>query len=229
MILSRSKNILGLILQEKNIGIRELERLSGVSRTAVSNIVHGKSEPSLKTCQKIADALNVNVDDIFGLSHYYNNTLEDSSFNKNISYLSKKHIYAIKLYENLSSYTSLQKQDYQLFKLDSFALKQAGYNAQENINESIIAIAMKDSSMQPSIRKNELLFIDTSAKEIEDSKIYVLEYENTTMVRKLYKEQNSLRAKTFDSNIGMLIENIEDVHIFGRVVFIKPSPNLLLV
>ncbi len=229
MILSRSKNILGLILQEKNIGIRELERLSGVSRTAISNIVHGKSEPSVKTCQKIAKALDMKVDNIFGLLNSYNNILEDSSFNKKISYSSSKYNYAIKLYKNLSSHTSLQKQDYQLYKLDSFALKQIGYKAKENINENIIAIAMKDASMQPSIRKDEILFIDTSTKEVKDNKVYVFEYENTLYIRKLFKEQNGLRAKTFGFNAGMLIENTEDVYIFGMVVFIKPSPNLLLV
>jgi len=53
------------IAKEKNIGIGELAIKIGVAQPSMSNIVNEKSMPSIETLQKIADALEVHISDLF--------------------------------------------------------------------------------------------------------------------------------------------------------------------
>lgn len=52
------------ILKERNIKRSELAELMGVGRNQVSNILNN-GNPSLETLQKIADALGVEIKDLF--------------------------------------------------------------------------------------------------------------------------------------------------------------------
>lgn len=52
------------ILNEKNIKRNELAERMGVGKSQVSNILNG-GNPSLDTLQKIADALEVEIKDLF--------------------------------------------------------------------------------------------------------------------------------------------------------------------
>ncbi len=53
------------VAKEKNVGIGELANLIGVAQPSMSNIVNEKSMPSIETLQKIADALEVHISDLF--------------------------------------------------------------------------------------------------------------------------------------------------------------------
>lgn len=50
---------------EKNLGIRELERLSDVSHTIIMNIESGKSKnPTIIPIMKLAKALDITIDEL---------------------------------------------------------------------------------------------------------------------------------------------------------------------
>lgn len=53
------------IRNEKNLGKRELQRLSGVSHTIIMNIESGKSKnPTIIPIMKLAKALDVTIDEL---------------------------------------------------------------------------------------------------------------------------------------------------------------------
>lgn len=54
-------NTINQILFERNMSAAELARLSGLSSKTVRNMLNKKSSPSLKTLEKIANALNYNL------------------------------------------------------------------------------------------------------------------------------------------------------------------------
>jgi toxin-antitoxin system, antitoxin component, xre family len=53
------------ILQEKKMTVSVLADTIGITRANMSNIVNGKTNPKMETLKKIADALNVNLIELF--------------------------------------------------------------------------------------------------------------------------------------------------------------------
>jgi len=59
-----SKNLKN-IRNEKKLGIRELERISGVANSTIINIEKGKyKNPTIDTVSKLAKALNITIDEL---------------------------------------------------------------------------------------------------------------------------------------------------------------------
>lgn len=54
------------IMSKRNVTSAWLSEKVGISKVAVSNIVTGKSSPSLDSLIKIADALNVSITELIG-------------------------------------------------------------------------------------------------------------------------------------------------------------------
>lgn len=51
----------------KGYSLRELEELSGVSKTTINNIENGKANPTIDTLQLLAKALDVDISALFEL------------------------------------------------------------------------------------------------------------------------------------------------------------------
>lgn len=56
------------ILESKDIKVSSLAETVGITRANMSNIVNGKSTPSLETLEKIANALGVDITELFAPS-----------------------------------------------------------------------------------------------------------------------------------------------------------------
>lgn len=50
---------------EKNLTLRQLAELTGLSKSALNNIEDGKNSPTLNQLEAIAMALNVRITDLF--------------------------------------------------------------------------------------------------------------------------------------------------------------------
>lgn len=57
-------------METKGYSQRELAEMAGISHTMLNDIVRERVNPSLKTLQKIADALDVKVSQIFLQAEY---------------------------------------------------------------------------------------------------------------------------------------------------------------
>lgn len=53
------------IRQERNLSLDDLARLSGVSKSTISRIEIGESEPTQSVMCKICKALNLGLDEVF--------------------------------------------------------------------------------------------------------------------------------------------------------------------
>jgi len=53
------------IRTKKNLSLRQLADLSGIGKTTINDIENGKKSPTLDTLGKIAQALEVDVKDLF--------------------------------------------------------------------------------------------------------------------------------------------------------------------
>lgn len=51
----------------RGYSLRELEELSGVSKTTINNIENGKANPTMETLLLLAKALGVELSDLFEL------------------------------------------------------------------------------------------------------------------------------------------------------------------
>ncbi|WP_137329439.1 helix-turn-helix domain-containing protein [Anaerostipes rhamnosivorans] len=49
----------------KNITLKQLQDLTGITKTALNEIENGKKSPTLDQLEKIAKALNVRITDLF--------------------------------------------------------------------------------------------------------------------------------------------------------------------
>lgn len=69
VVLLNDTLIMGLrireILESKDIKVSSLAETVGITRANMSNIVNGKSTPSLETLEKIANALGVDITELF--------------------------------------------------------------------------------------------------------------------------------------------------------------------
>ena len=55
-------NTINQILFERNMSAAELARLSGISAQTIRRMLNGKSSPSIRTLNKLADALDYNFE-----------------------------------------------------------------------------------------------------------------------------------------------------------------------
>lgn len=56
------------VLKEKKVTVVSLAGMIGITQPNMSNIVNGKSTPSLETLEKIANALEVDITELFAPS-----------------------------------------------------------------------------------------------------------------------------------------------------------------
>ena len=59
------KILLSQIMYERNISDRQLERMSGVSKSTIHRIANEETSPTLETLVKLAIALHVRISDFF--------------------------------------------------------------------------------------------------------------------------------------------------------------------
>ncbi len=57
------------VREERNLTLKNLSELTGISKSTLNNIENGKTSPTLKQLELIAIALNVRITDLF-LSKY---------------------------------------------------------------------------------------------------------------------------------------------------------------
>lgn len=59
------KILLGEILNNKNLTVRQAVRLTGVPRSTLEDIINGRSSPRLSTLEQIAKGLKIHITDLY--------------------------------------------------------------------------------------------------------------------------------------------------------------------
>ncbi|WP_416330571.1 helix-turn-helix domain-containing protein [[Clostridium] innocuum] len=50
---------------EKNKSLRDLSKLTGIAKSTLNNYENGKTSPTIHQLEKIAEALNIKITDLF--------------------------------------------------------------------------------------------------------------------------------------------------------------------
>lgn len=59
------KILLGEIMYEKNISVRQLEIMTGISRSTINNIMNERYSPTMDNMEKLAKALKIRISDLY--------------------------------------------------------------------------------------------------------------------------------------------------------------------
>lgn len=59
------KILLGNIIYEKNLTHRQVEILTGVPRSTLSDIISGRTSPRMDTMERLAAGLKVHISDLY--------------------------------------------------------------------------------------------------------------------------------------------------------------------
>ncbi|MCK9470696.1 MAG: helix-turn-helix transcriptional regulator [Bacilli bacterium] len=64
------------IRNSRKLSIEDIRKVSGLSKSTISELENGKSNPTNETLNKLAEVLEVNI------TEFYNNTINESNFHK---------------------------------------------------------------------------------------------------------------------------------------------------
>lgn len=64
-IIKAMKVLLGQIMYDKNLSVRQVSIMTGVSKSTINRIVNGQVSPTLDTVEQLAKGLHLKVTDLF--------------------------------------------------------------------------------------------------------------------------------------------------------------------
>lgn len=64
-IIKAMKVLLGQIMYDKNLSVRKVSIMTGVSKSTINRIVNGQVSPTLDTVEQLAKGLHLKVTDLF--------------------------------------------------------------------------------------------------------------------------------------------------------------------
>ena len=59
------KILLSKIMYEKNLSVRQVSIMTGVSKSAVNKIMNGEVSPTLDTLERLARGLKIHISDLY--------------------------------------------------------------------------------------------------------------------------------------------------------------------
>lgn len=59
------KILLGDIIYKRNLTARQVEIMTGVSKSTINRIVNGQISPSMNTMEQLAKGLNIKISDLY--------------------------------------------------------------------------------------------------------------------------------------------------------------------
>lgn len=213
-------NNLKKIREARGLSRQELADKVKTSRQTVYYIEVGKINISAQLLLPLCQALDCTPNDL------YNECL-------NINNLDKKEqikMIPISYYNEVSasagndSYINSEKSE--VINIDERQLIEMGINGNY---QNIRIIRAKGDSMYPTIKNNDLLFIDITVNDLRNNKIYVISEEGLLKVKRIGKKSplsNDFEIKSDNQNndeyppYPLKIEDLGDrIRIIGLVVF----------
>lgn len=203
------------IRQKRKITAEELGKAIGVSKATISLIEAGKVKLDNIKSQKIAKILNCKISDLFG----------ETEFNPEYG----SHMVPIKYYPDILASAGtgcfVSSENFETINIDDKQLAEMGIKSSY---DNIAIIKVKGYSMQPTLQDGDLLFVDSSKKEIFNNKIYIINENNNLKVKRLIRESpfsnkavvksdNQIDGEYPPYNIDF--EKMDKNFICGQVIF----------
>ena len=203
------------LVQTLGISKKEMAESLQVSESLLSAIEYGGRNFSLKLLNKIKDVYNIEL--------YSDTPIKTESSIEN----SDPNIIALPYYPDVKAAAGFGKKVPESATKESLYFDKRWLKAVIGRNpENLSLIRAEGNSMEPTIKDGDLLFIDTSVKEILPNKIYIFKQEDDYRVKRLKTE--------FNGDIHILSDNPaypteiinKDSDIIGQVVWNGSKENL---
>lgn len=189
------------ILDKYFFSIASLAEKVNISRGNLSNLLSGNRPFSSYTANKIEAMLAL------PLGYLSNDNEEEYELSDFID---------VKYYEDIKFLVSsgLEKK----VKFPKEIIKKLKLNNREDI----LVTFMNDDLMNPTIKSNEMIFIDCSQRKVEDGMIYLVEVNSFYRVRRLFNKKNAVSVHIDNPNEkdNYVINTIplSDIDIIGKLV-----------
>ena len=155
------------IRKKKGWTLDKLAKAIGATKGNLSLVENGKIKLKLERAEKISKVLNCSIQELN---------------NKSIV---KNKLISIKYFENIFASAGFgqinYEENYTYIDVDSKILPYRKNNDYNNIS----IIKVKGISMYPTIKEDDLIFVDTSFKEIINNKIYVIKENDSLKVKRI--------------------------------------------
>ena len=153
------------IRKKRNLTLEELAQKSGGYKSNLSLVENGKLNLKLGLAQRISKVLNCRVSDLTGETIFD----DKKELSKTIQVKYFKDIFV-----SAGCGCFINNENYELIDIEETFFKKINEN---NYNNIVVVNAVGDS-MSPTIKNGDLLFIDTSKKDIINNKIYIINENN---------------------------------------------------
>lgn len=203
------------IRERRKITQQELADKIGTTKSNISLIENEKIKLSVDKAEKIAEILEVKVSDIFGQTQFN----PDARLTKMIP---------IKYFDISASAGNgcfVNNENFEIINIDEIQLKKMGIR--DNF-KNIVVVNVKGDSMLPTLEDGDLLFIDTTKKEIYNKKIYVITEDNYLKVKRILKNSPDSKEIIIKSDNEIdgeyppypkQLDNLSENFICGQVIF----------
>lgn len=188
-------------IQQKFKSITDFSKKLGIDQANVSTLLNGTRPFTNFTANKIETA--------FSLPAGYLSSDEEHNFVL-ADFVGAKYYDDMKYLVN----TTFEKN----LKIPNEMIKLLKCQNEENI----IVTYMNDDLMNPTIKKNEMIFVDYSQKKVEDGMIYLIEVNSFYRVRRLYNKKDSVSVHIDNPSekVNYVVNTIplSDIDIIGKLV-----------
>ena len=200
---------------KKGLGQEELAKMLGITRQSVYYIELGKTAITADNQKKLIEIFNCSIDDLYN---------DNSSVKKtNTKMISIKYYPDILASAGTGCFVS--SENFETINVDEKQLAEMGIKSSYN---NIAVIKVKGYSMQPTLQDGDLLFVDSSKKEVYNDRIYIINENNNLKVKRLTRESpfiNKAIVKSDNQLSGEYppyeidFEKMDKNFICGQVVF----------
>lgn len=150
---------------------------SGLTEGALRSYLEGKSLPSIEKAANIAKIANVSLDWL--ITGKEEPLPLESNVSDSISLDIKIPLYDVTASAGAGSHVNFEKvKAYVPFSKE--VLAQIGVNYKD-----VFALTVKGDSMEPSVKDEEMIFIDQAQQSLEDSKVFVISIYGNVFIKRI--------------------------------------------
>ena len=186
--------MIGKILKKKrlelNMTLTQISKNTGIDVGHLSHIENGERNPSYKTLKLICDVLNISVNHLW---NYTGKSVKEDR--ENYEYMN---------YINLNKIPLVEVEDF--------------VDAPTNYDGNVIAVKLKDDSMNKLGEKGDYVFVDLSAP-VQNGDIICVKYENKVLIRKYKLNGYKVKLVAYNKEYSDIkIDENDNLEIIGKIV-----------
>lgn len=207
--------------KSRNMTIPELSRIAGMDPGNISRLernLQGYSDASLK---KIADALNVDISELFS-SKDIDATVDSYSINSLVK-ARREDVYRVEVLDVSASAGggAASKDVVEVIRSIEYEPEQAKLIFGSIPQEMVKLINVRGDSMQGTIEPGDLIFVDQRVRHFDGDGIYIFDFNGDTYVKRLQKVKSELIVISDNPKYrewSITEEELQMLHVSGRVM-----------